>query len=206
MSAVDRGPVRYEPPLTHSFPQPHWPRATALRTGPRWLRGRTRWHRVRSGVRYADRDHATFHLWCGQMLFEHRVPAAADLPPEDGVPFCGTCEGRAVGAGHPSPLPIPDGALVFSPERLIPPRWCPGGGTGSARHLAEKVAQRVMRCGACGELVPMKNATWREWRESPRQHEPGAGLVPGCPLHAWRHLVRTTEGVACQCAGLERAS
>lgn len=209
MSAVDLGPVVYEPPLTHSTPQEHWPRATALRTGPRWLRGRTRWHRVRSGLRRIDRDHASFQTWCGQLLYEDRVPDTADDLPKDGAPLCGTCEGRAAGAGHSTPLGIPpDVALRFSPERLTPPRWCPGGGPyGPARHLGKLAGQRVVRCGACGQLVRERNAYgWNANAGEPQRHEPGPGLVPGCPQHAWRHLVRTVEGVACACAGLERAA
>ena len=205
MTATDLGTVRYEPPLSHSLPHARL-NPTVLWTGPRWLRGATRWHRVRSGVQYPHFQHATFHAWCGQTITDENRPAAVDLP-VDGAPLCGTCEGRAAGAGHPSPL---GGAVAlrFDPERLTPPRWCPGGGPyGAARHLGQMVGHRVVRCGACGELLPEINAYgWNPRYGQPRRHEPGPGLVPGCPLHAWRHLIQTSEGVACECAGLERAS
>lgn len=204
--SVDLGPVRYEPPLTRSAP--HGPTPRVLRTGPRWVRGATRWHRVRSGM-VMPLGHTALHLWCGQGVSLGDRPSADTLP-EDGAPLCGTCEGRAAGAGHPSPLGVPDTGLRFDPMRLRPPRWCPGGGPyGPARHLAVRATPdswRVLVCGACGELVPTKRAYgWQDSGEVPAQHEPGPGLVPGCPQHAWRYLVRTTEGVACACAGLEAA-
>lgn len=205
MTALDLGPVVYEPPLHHSAP---WgPRPTVLRTGPRWLRGRTRWHRVRSGTVHGHG--ACWLMWCGQTRFERDKPDRTDDLPADGAPLCGTCEGRAAGAGHPSPIELPDDAeLLFRPARLTPPRWCPGGGPyGPARHLGEVVGHRVVRCGACGDLVAEINAYgWNPRFGQPRRHEPGPGLVPGCELHAWRYLVRTTEGVACQCAGIETAA
>lgn len=204
MTAVDLGPVRYEPPL-HTGPPLPWLRTPkVLWTGPRWLRGATRWHRIRSGVQYPHFDHPSYQAWCGQAITPQGRPAATELP-ADGRPLCGTCEGRAAGAGHPSPIST-DVELVFSPDRLTAPRWCPGGAPyGPARHLAEAVAHRVVRCGACGELVPEKRYRCHDYGSGVQaaQHPPGAGLVPGCPLHAWRHLVRTAEGVACQCAGLE---
>jgi hypothetical protein len=202
MTVVDLGAVRYEPPLSYSMP--HGRQPTVLWTGPRWLRNPSRWHRVRSGVQYPHFDHATYHVWCGQTITSEK-PATVELP-TDGAPLCGTCEGRAAGAGHPSPI-TPGVELRFDPERLIPPRWCPGGGPyGPARHVGEMVGHKVVRCGACGELVAEINAYgWNPRAGVPRRHEPGPGLVPGCPLHAWRHLTRTVEGVACQCAGLEAA-
>lgn len=208
MSVVDLGPVRYEPPLHTGPPLPWLKTPTVLWTGPRWLRGATRWHRVRSGVQYPHFDHPSYQAWCGQALTGGGRPAVVDVP-TDGMPLCGTCEGRAAGAGHTSPVTLPDDVdLLFRPNRLTPPRWCPGGGPyGAARHLGEKVGHRVIRCGACGELVAEINAYgWNARDGVPRRHEPGPGLVPGCPLHAWRHLVRTVEGVACECARIERAS
>jgi hypothetical protein len=207
--AVDLGPVVYEPPLTRSSPW-HAPGhgSTPLRTGPRWLRGASRWHRIRSGVQYEHLDHPSYSAWCGQSINPRRRDAAIDEP-IDGVPLCGTCEGRAAGAGHPSPLGLPESGLLFRPARLTPPRWCPGGGPyGPAMHLGEVVGHRVVRCGACGELARERNAYGWNPRPGgePQQHKPGPGLVPGCEQHAWRHLVRTVEGVACECADLERAA
>ncbi|WP_372730057.1 hypothetical protein [Nocardioides sp.] len=209
MSTIHLGPVVYEPPLTRSGPW-HAPGhgSKALRTGPRWLRGATRWHRIRSGVQYEHLDHPSYSAWCGQSVSPKGRDTTVDLP-VDGIPLCGTCEGRAAGAGHPTPLDLPaDVALLFRPSRLVAPRWCPGGGPyGPAQHLAEVVGHRVVRCAACSDLVAERSAYgWNARFGQPRQHTPGPGLVPGCEQHAWRHLVRTVEGVACECAGLERAA
>jgi hypothetical protein len=195
-AATDLGPVVYEPPLTRSGPWGRQPKV--LRTGPRWVRGASRWHRVRSGCGYPT--HVSLHMWCGQAMNPHDR-GTSDVVPADGLPLCGTCEGRAAGAGHTSPLGLPPEGLLFRPSRLTPPRWCPG-----SRHhtIHERVGVRVIRCGACGETVREKNASpWYDTYGVPQQHEPGPGLVPGCELHAWRHLMLTTEGVACQCAGIE---
>lgn len=201
MTTLDLGPVRYEAPLTRSMPQRRDPKV--LWSGPRFIRGRSRWHRVRSGTLH---DHGeAWLMWCGQTRFGRDKPDTSDDLPADGLPLCGTCEGRAAGAGHPSPI-AGDVELLFRPSRLVPPRWCPGGAPyGPAQHLAEQAGRRVVRCGACGELVREKNYRWHDYGTGPKpqQHEPGPGLVPGCPQHAWRHLVRTAEGIACQCAGIE---
>jgi hypothetical protein len=205
MTVSDLGPVVYEPPLTRSGP---WRApghgSTALRTGPRFIRGASRWHRVRSGTLH--RHGEAWLMWCGQTRFGRDRPATSDPVPDDGLPLCGTCEGRAAGAGHTSPL-SGDVDLLFRPARLDPPRWCPGGAPyGPARFLAEPAGHRVVRCGACGELIREKNYRWDEYgtgHHIAQPHEPGPGLVPGCPQHAWRHLTRTVEGVACQCAGIE---
>lgn len=202
---ADLGPVVYEPPLIRSSPWPPGRQPRVLRTGPRWLRGVTRWHRVRSAVQYDHQPGPVWQLWCGQTRFERDRPPRTDTLPADGVPLCGTCEGRAAGAGHTSPIGgVP---LLFRPNRLTPPRWCPGGAPyGPARHLGELVGHRVVRCGACGDLVAEVNAYgWNPRVGVPRQHPPGPGLVPGCEQHAWRHLTRTAEGVACICAGIAEA-
>lgn len=62
-------------------------------------------HRVRSGSVYLDRfersqGRAHFNLWCGQWGRIDAWGALFPVPP-DGWPLCGTCEGRAVGAGYP---------------------------------------------------------------------------------------------------------
>lgn len=119
MTTADLGPVRYEAPLTRSAPQRRQPKP--LRTGPRFVRGRTRWHRVRSGTLH---DHGeAWAMWCGQTRFGNDKPDTSDGLPTDGLPLCGTCEGRAAGAGHTSPLALPDDVgLLFRPARLVPPR------------------------------------------------------------------------------------
>lgn len=65
-------------------------------------------HRVRSGQMYThtrkDRPGQTrfvFKLWCLQTgVTGNGLGRLAAVPPE-GYPLCGTCEGRAVGAGYP---------------------------------------------------------------------------------------------------------
>lgn len=195
---VDLGPVVYEAPLGYSGPwNPQGVKPRPLTTGPRWLRGASRWHRVRSGMVYPA-GHTMVHAWCGQSL-NPKGRDAADDQPFDGLPLCGTCEGRAAGAGHPSPV-IESGRLLFRPMRLTPPRWCPGGNDRYG-DLSERLGHRIVRCGACGETVRERNAYgWNAYNGVPQKHEPGPGLIPGCPQHAWRHLVRRDGRIECACA------
>lgn len=197
---TDLGPVRYEPPLTRSGVWPPGQHNVALPTGPRWMRGASRWHRIRSGIQHRTfAAHTSYHAWCGQILYPDKARGMTDELPADGAPLCGTCEGRAAGAGHPSPLSGPQ--LLFSPMRLKPPRWCPGGAPKG--HLAEEslrreIGRNVVRCVVCGEVTRLKRMAWTEWRVMPAQHEAGPGLVPGCPEHAWNHLAWRGE-VYCGC-------
>lgn len=63
-------------------------------------------HRVRSGHVHRDLwkpgqlGHVSFDLWCGMVGTVGKWGQLFPVPP-DGWPLCGTCEGRAVGAGYP---------------------------------------------------------------------------------------------------------
>lgn len=81
-------------------------------------------HRVRSGALHFDGKrtngvqmaHVSVSMWCGQSGSIGNKGQLMAVPPE-GVPLCGTCEGRAVGAGYPSiAFLIQKHALLFSPR------------------------------------------------------------------------------------------
>lgn len=207
--------VVLEPPLGRSLP---WrvrdDGHKALTHGPLLLRtrGMGRWHRPRSGSTWHrdGEDLTAYSLWCGQSVSSHRKTSNGGAPgfitrselPDDGVPLCGTCEGRAVGAGHAGIAVVvhsPAG-LLFAPERLTPPKVCPG----VEARLYEPVGDgyRVALCLACGNVEPLRGYSnaGGGWMMLQR-HPPGAGLVPGCPFHAWRGLVRDGDSARCQCAG-----
>jgi hypothetical protein len=153
----------------------------------------SRWHRPRSGTRREVRG-VLYHLWCGQLVSEATGFIAANVA-ADGELVCGTCEGRSIGAGQDS---WPDGSksLIFSPERLTPPKRCPGSRTTWCVELAWNVG----RCLACGVVAPLRSSGGPY---NPRwgltNHPPGPELVPGCPFHAWRELDLTDGRVTCRC-------
>lgn len=86
----------------------------------------TRAHRVRSGAVHRNHGkgwdspndgYVTVQLWCGQSGGQiGRKGSLYALPPE-GYPLCGTCEGRAVGAGYPGIAILQTRyALIYSPR------------------------------------------------------------------------------------------
>lgn len=187
--------VPLEPPLTRSTVVGHaitW--GQPLTTGPRYVRtpGMSRWHRPRHGVRYPRG--VSYGLWCGQAARDDGRLLTADQPPA-GDAVCGTCEGRAIGAGQDTQ---PDGRppLLFSPARLVPPKKCPGSRTV----WCEELAWNVGRCLACGAICPMRSSGGPY---NPRwgltTHPPGPDLVAGCPFHAWRELGVQDGRVSCRC-------
>lgn len=211
--------VTLEPPLTRSAP--HWNsdfRETVLRTGPALVRtrGMGRWHRTRSGVHLTRPwgPVTSYHVWCGQHVSDSTKPrrgavasmVSLDTLPDDGVPLCGTCEGRAIGAGHPGiavQVTAPAG-LLFEPDRLTPPKLCPSVGTRSyATPLWQSLDSnhRLAKCLACGNTEPLRGRSdgAGSWAVIAR-HEPGPDLTPGCPRHAWRHLVPYGGHAICACA------
>jgi hypothetical protein len=177
------------PPLTRSGA--NWLRSDrreeALTVGPAYARtrGMSRWHRVRSGVAYLydGQRRESYHFWCGQ--FANASTALASDMPDGGIPTCGTCEGRAEGFSPARP------DLLFSPETLAQPRWCP------SRRLYDLMGPNVGRCLACGQLAPVKVHGWNGVPKL-QQHEP-LTLVPGCPFHAWRSLVGAGDSAVCAC-------
>lgn len=172
-------------------------RDVPLTKGPRFARtrGMGRWHRLRSGYVLGGRDTEVWSFWCGQASWSDRA-AGVDVIP-DGLPVCGTCEGRAEGADESVT------SLLFEPDRLTPPRVCPGSGD-TGYHLDTRlwveVAGRVGRCLVCQQLTPTRfgGGPYNPW-EGLQQHAPGAGLVAGCPFHAWKELVRDGDRVICRC-------
>lgn len=222
-------PVQLEPPLTRSLgsirrpgerietPLTHGPALYLSRPGGR--SASPRWHRVRSGVHYpahvypagyVDRgspEHRTsaytcWQAWCGPAIYDHGddVLTADKLPDDTEFPLCGPCEGKAVGAGHPEVAGVPLVPLIFSPRRLDPPKKCPGSRQSSYAQGHWKLWEDVesatrwhhAACLVCGEVVK-----W--WNGRVALHEPGPGLVPGCPRHAWQNLVHVEGKVICAC-------
>lgn len=195
-------PVALLPPLTISG---HiWDGQTVpLYEAPRYVRGRNmqRWHRPRSGQQRSQ-ERATLHFWCGAGYVVIGECLTADRIPEPD-PVCGTCEGRALGAGQddvPDVLP----RLAFEPRWLVPPKLCPASGaTGGAFGLVELAhpGSRAGVCRACGELVPVRGCGSRwsgDW--GPVRHEPGPGLFAPCPWHAWNFPRCRPDGtVGCRC-------
>jgi hypothetical protein len=177
----------------------------ALERGPRYVRTRDmgRWHRVRSGVRYERWGHTSWSLWCGQHASQggKRGDCLAAGAPLDGAPVCGTCEGRALGAGQEV---TPDGMpeLVFSPRRLDPPPRCPGS-RDERLWVPIPGGLDVGRCLACG-LIAAVRASGGPY--NPRVglvvHVPGPGLIPGCPFHGWANVGRheSPDGPVAVCA------
>lgn len=204
--------ARLEPPYTRSAAATWLPRPTPLTTGPRLVRGDhpqrpgRYWHRVRSGTRQPAATHrpvarATWHLWCGPMVFEPHYLTANTVP--DGEPLCGTCEGRAIGAGHPPVLPgISAGVLRFEPvtQRPAPP-VCPISARGMRWSPAmDRLTWPRFTCPVCGEVTG-----W--YGRRPRRHEPGPGLVEPCPFHRWDQLVLDSDGrVRCACTPQDGAA
>lgn len=229
-------PVAYEPPITRGGVQPGW-KLRALRQGPALARSRgsTRWHRIRSATYYPERPphpdalrygwptttrpaFTAFAYWCGQHQSTGRTshrPAAGvmlrDALPDDGMPLCGTCEGRAIGAGHPPvAVAVLDGrALLFTPTRLTPPRVCPGRPwvEYDARTPGARYPRHRARCLLCGEtdLRIAGGSRGYGWTAlHPGTHEPGPGLVEPCSFHAWGEMVAAVDEdgvqrVMCRC-------
>lgn len=188
------------PPFTYSCGRTN---ATALATGPRFVRTRTmsRWHRTRSGVLYDGRR--SFHTWCGQLVFDSEPRRnrggflGRDRDPVDGLPVCGTCEGRALGAGHDRNDGPRD--LLFSPHPRRP-RWCPGSNRPLyAGHEDPRGWPRVGTCLVCGavERVRASSHSYGGHTVGLTRHEPLA-LIDPCPFHGWRHL--TARGGVAVCA------
>ena len=83
----------------------------------------SRVHRIRSGIVHfwaGEWTHTSFRLWCGQGGFldekKHKHSRVTNDPP-NGYPVCGTCEGRARGAGQLESHTIAGRLVVFTPQR-----------------------------------------------------------------------------------------
>ncbi len=216
-----------EPPLTSGVRGGDG--VQALTHGPLFVRshGMGRWHRPRWGVHHLELPPAPnaaemgwpttprpafthYHLWCGQSASTGRSPRQGAAPglltinrlPTDGAPVCGTCEGRAVGAGHPAAaIAGQTRALLFEPRRLEL-RVCPGYLFAEYRVTRYRLRCTCLICGVTDLRLTggSRGYGWTPVRAAP--HEPGPGLVPGCPFHAWRQLVLDDSGrVGCSCGG-----
>ncbi|MEU0078633.1 hypothetical protein ABZY58_12105 [Micromonospora tulbaghiae] len=193
-------PVALLPPFTRSMARDLT--AVPLNSGPRYVRGpaSSRWHRVRAGVQRTDRT--TWDLWCGpfmQQRDDRPIRTADHLDPGEQV--CGTCVGRALGAGQDD-VPAGMPGLVFSPRWLNPPKLCPGSGSEQLIGPRPESSHRsVGVCLACGDLVGVRCMGRRyDTRVGLTSHEPGAGLLPACPFHSWQYVVLRPSGRAgCTC-------
>ncbi|MEV7358176.1 hypothetical protein [Kitasatospora sp. NPDC091276] len=187
--------VRLLPPI--SSLGLHGPDAVPLADGPRYVRTErmTRWHRVRSGVRYGS-GRTVYQLWCTGTVFDDHFLSREDLP--TGATVCGPCDGRAVGAGQEPNGP--DGrVLVFTPRDLAPPAICPGS---RSDRLSQAIPPgTVGQCLACLDLHPVRamGGPYNP-RAAIVQHPPGGGLPDPCPFHRWKYLEATPEGgLRCAC-------
>lgn len=188
-----------------ALPSTRW--SVPLEHAPRYLRTKSmsRWHRPRYGFRYvggpwkgAGRESVV--LWCGMGITDLRKALSrGDAPPEDEV--CGTCEGRALGAGQdPTPPGMP--ALIFRGRTGAAPKRCPG--SRSADLAVTMPGGRCATCRVCHDVVPLRLFGGGPWRDrlGLGDHPPGDALVPPCQHHGWHHLEPVGAiGAACRCVG-----
>lgn len=184
---------------------PYAPDGLPLAEGPRYVRSaqQSRWHRVRDAHTQAD-GVIVYHQWCGQTVFDRTAVAYFPVLARDEIlpdePACGTCVGRAIGAGQD---PAPDGMpeLVFSPASAKVPSQCPGSRREDLYVQAQAANWRVVMCLACRLLVPGRASgspytpIW-----GPVRHAPGPNLIPPCPWHRWHQVVKVAPDLAgCRC-------
>ena len=86
----------------------------------------SRAHRIRSATIYntdSDAPRVAYNCWCGQTVLDserkrkrmNKIVTLTDTVPNY-LPICGTCEGRAIGAGHADSHEINGRFVVFSPR------------------------------------------------------------------------------------------
>lgn len=200
---MTRALVRLEPPYTRSLGS--CADMAPLTRGPRLIRthGMGRWHRPRSGVHISRRGGRTvFHMWCGQSVHFGDAITAADLPSEDLL--CGTCEGRACGAGYPATGAPLNEALLFEPwSSAPPPARCPSHRLGAWQF--EHLPYGVFACPVCGEATRTRAAGGPYNSHLIIEgHAPGPGLIAPCPFHRW-DWPALRDGVAgCGCGAPRR--
>lgn len=200
-------PVALLPPTTSSGGS--WSGQRPLAEAPRYVRGRgnSRWHRVRSAVVYPPRhgaaeERTSYAYWCGQHVSNGGNGGKGgplwlvdDVPPSE--PVCGTCVGRALGAGQDeTPAGLPP--LLFSPRWRTPPSVCPGS---RSRTLWIEVSRNCGQCLVCGDITPIRviGSGYNAWGAGPTNHAPGDALVEPCPFHAWSQLVERGGAAVCGC-------
>lgn len=189
------------PPITGSLGLSSARGDRALSHGPNFLRGRESeyWHRPRSGIAMRG-DRIVWHYWCGVSAHADTVIERSDPP--QGEPVCGTCEGRAIGAGMVAGNSDHD--LKFTPRYQAPPKVCPGSGTDHAG-LWTRVAPRVGRCLVCGTWEPIRwRSSYDGGEEKLASHQPVRDLGPlRCDFHGWQQLVARDGVVVCACTPKE---
>jgi hypothetical protein len=163
-----------------------------------------RWHRPRSGERRVDPDGAlqavSLQLWCGQCV---RMPALTADEVPDGEKLCGTCEGRAVGAGYPAIAGEPAMPLLHQPvSSRPPPPICPAVRRRLVPTPPPGKWPATVACPACGELVRIRayGSGSSGGGVTLQRHPPGAGLMAPCPFHRWDQLVLRDQRAVCSCA------
>jgi hypothetical protein len=204
-------PVALLPPTTSSGGA--WHGQVPLTEAPRYVRGRgnSRWHRVRSATVYPPRDvgggWTAYTYWCGQHVTDGGKSGPLwlvdDVPEHE--PVCGTCVGRALGAGQDAvPAGLPP--LLFSPRWQAPPIVCPG--SRSRTLWTELPGHRCGQCMACGDITPIRviGHGYNAWGAGPVNHPPGDGLVEPCPFHAWSTLHEHAGRAVCSCGWPGRTS
>jgi len=188
--------VTYAPPIPRPFNSYRDPSReyVLLATGAPWIPGPTRMHRARTVLERVGGTGVVTHLWCGSHRYD---PPTALVTEADTI--CGTCEGRAIGAGQPSTLelltrPHEVSPLLFSPRVASPGKTCPGVGT-----VLGDPDRRL--CFVCGESVKFRGmgGPWRS-RYCLESHAPGPGLIAPCVWHGWSSLVMRGSDVVCACA------
>lgn len=203
-------PYPLERPYTRSGGLGMLDRAIALTEGPLLARSRemTRWHRVKAGVMLPHRTSPLWSFWCGQTgSARGEACATRDTLPTDGLPICGPCEGKALGAGYNGTAAILAGEalLLFEPEsttKFHRPSKCPGSKSTAFILPADVPADwRIKKCGLCGLHVPLGNGRGSPYNPDPpllRTHQPYQ--LPGpCVFHAWDRMTVREGAVICEC-------
>lgn len=196
--------VRLEPPYSRSGASAsHYADMLPVLRGPRLVRGSRsgRWHRPRSAIHFISQGRTSFQLWCGQHASSTDVITGTEVP--DGDPLCGTCEGRAIGAGHP-PIGVELlAALVFEPaSRFRRPAVCPAASMFISDQLARSVPWRAsFPCPACEDHTKLRGAGgWSNPHVKIAGHPPVGQLVDPCPFHGWDRLTMRPDHVRAVCA------
>jgi hypothetical protein len=170
----------------------HWA-GRRLDSAPMLCRSREarRWHRPRSGKVWQRDGRVSLLYWCGASSAGPYL-FAAELP--DGDQSCGTCEGRAVGAGFPSSV-FPDAAVLFQP-RTGTPALC-GAGHWEALNPPRGSIGRCRWCGAVERIVGgSRGYGWTPVRMAP--HAPLALFAP-CHDHGYLSIVDVDGQLVCRC-------
>jgi hypothetical protein len=208
-------PVALIPPAESGYFSSQQRQADVVMEGPVFARTRasSRWHRVRSGMRHHALihegrellpDRIAWHLWCSSGSVSSDRGLTLDVLPDDGVPVCGPCEGKATGAGYPSgaiAVQMANG-LIFQPRSVKVPRVCPGSGRGGESLWVRLPGgdHRVGTCLVCLTVVPIRSGGGAyQGYTGPASHPPGADLIPRCPLHQWRSLTVVGGVAMCRC-------